>query len=147
MSASAFSSLITVFTGIATEVKAEWARIGYTEGKVGIYGLLPWLESTPPWMQDWGPQSPSNSADMSAWQASNDELLPLARAIDFLGPSLYTSFAPVTLGATAPSVNDWLTPMSTQLAEENRIAGLAGIAVYPFMLPDGLQSRSSERRK
>lgn len=123
---------VSEYVDILNDIHTTWASAGYS-GKVGVYGLVPWFMTN----QLWGPQSPDNPADISAWQNADEQLLPIIRQVDFMAPSLYTLPSSSTLTSVSPTPSDWLTVMRLQLAEENRLADLAGgKPLYAFMNMD-----------
>jgi hypothetical protein len=92
----------------------RWMRSERPKLQLGFYG-------SPPHRDYWGPIR-ANPGVIKDWQASNDFLKPIADAIDFVSPSLYT-FYDDTVG--------WIKYAKANIAEAKRF----GKPVLPFIWP------------
>jgi hypothetical protein len=87
------------------------------QGPIGYYGV-------PPIRDYWRALDPPNSQPYRAWQSANDQLQPLANAVDALFPSLYTFY---------DDQDGWTQYAIANLSEARRLA--RGKPVYAFIWP------------
>lgn len=95
----------------------EWFREGAPGIILGYYGA-------PPIRDYWRAIKPPSSPERHAWMSDNDEIRPLARAVDVFFPSLYTFY---------PDQNGWKQYAIAQIEEARRYG--SGKPVYVFIWP------------
>ena len=111
-----------------------WAKDEAPDVQVGFYGVLPIRDYWTPTnlsraIAKYDPDRPHTAPGLEraisaheAWRAANDFLRPLAEAVDFIAPSLYTFYE---------DVEGWEQYATANLAEAARY----GKPIVPFLMP------------
>ncbi len=94
-----------------------WMRSAAPAAKLGLYGRPPMPDARRAQLL------PSDPA-YRAWQSQNDQLMPIALALDVLTPVLYTA---------NDDTGFWLRNATGQVVESKRLGG--GKPIYPFLNP------------
>lgn len=92
----------------------SWFRSERPDVKIGVYSMFPGRDY-------WTPVN-NRPAEMAAWRAANEYLRPLANAVDYIFPSIYTFYN---------DPNGWEVYARANIRE----AQIYGKPVYPFLWP------------
>ena len=99
------------------ETLVRWTREAAPKLKIGFYGVVPITNY-------WDAQLPETDPRYIAWQKNNDCYRSLANQVDYIFPSLYTSYP-------APEFTKGWIRFATQNIQEVR--RLSSKPVYPFI--------------